>query len=59
MLAEGGLSDEMRRAFAETRLIEQFVPLRSFDVPFGSNTDDTAGTVSPKSRDAHTVRPKL
>ena len=42
MLAEGGLSNEMRRAFAETRLIEQFVPLRSFDVPFGSNTDDTA-----------------
>ena len=42
MLAEGGLSDEMRRAFAEARLIEQFIPLRSFDVPFGPNTDATA-----------------
>ena len=41
MLAEGGLSDEMRRAFAEARLIEQFIPLRSFDVPFGPNTDET------------------
>ena len=43
MLAEGGLSDEMRRAFAEARLIEQFIPLRSFDVPFGPNTDETGG----------------
>ena len=32
MLAEGGLSDDLRRSFAEARLIEQFVPLRSFDV---------------------------
>ena len=32
MLAEGGLTDDLRRAFAEARLIEQFVPLRSFDV---------------------------
>ena len=33
VLAEGGLSDEMRQAFAEARLIEQFIPLRSFDTP--------------------------
>ena len=42
ILAEGGLSDEMRRAFAEARLIEQFIPLRSFDVPFSPNTEETA-----------------
>ena len=42
MHAEGGISDEMRRAFAEARLIEQFIPLRSFDVPFSPNTAETA-----------------
>ena len=42
MHAEGGLTNEMRRAFAEARLIEQFIPLRSFDVPFSPNTAETA-----------------
>ena len=42
MHAEGGLPNEMRRAFAEARLIEQFIPLRSFDVPFSPNTEETA-----------------
>ena len=42
MHAEGGITDEMRRAFAEARLIEQFIPLRSFDVPFSPNTEETA-----------------
>lgn len=41
MLAEGGLSNEMRRAFAEARLIEQFIPLRSFEAPFGADTPET------------------
>ena len=43
MLAEGGLSDELRRAFAEARLIEQFVPLRSFDVPL--RTDEREASI--------------
>ena len=42
LFAEGGISQEMRRAFAEARLIEQFIPLRSFDVPFSPNTEETA-----------------
>ena len=41
MLAEGGISEEMRQAFAEARLIEQFIPLRSFDASFGPNTSET------------------
>ena len=40
MLAEGGLSNEMRRAFAEARLIEQFIPLRSFDTPIASSASE-------------------
>ncbi len=40
MLAEGGVTEEMRRAFAEARLIEQFVPLRSFNVPFRTTADE-------------------
>lgn len=42
MLAEGGLSDELRIAFAEARLIEQFVPLRSFDVPLTTGERDAS-----------------
>ena len=42
MLAEGGLSNELRRAFAEARLIEQFVPLRSFDVPLTTGERDAS-----------------
>ena len=34
--AEGEPSSEMRLAFAQARLVEQFVPLRSFGAPFGS-----------------------
>ncbi len=34
MLAEGDISQDMRRAFAEARLIERFVPLRSLGAPF-------------------------
>lgn len=37
-LAEGEMSQEMRVALAEARLIEQLVPLRSFDAPFHSDT---------------------
>ncbi len=43
MLAEGGLTDDLRRAFAEARLIEQFVPLRSFDVPL--TTDEREASI--------------
>ncbi len=32
--AEGGMSEEMQRAFAEQRLFEQFIPLRSLNSPF-------------------------
>ncbi len=42
MLAEGGLSDDLRIAFAEARLIEQFVPLRSFDVPLSTDERDAS-----------------
>ena len=41
VFAEGGISEEMRRAFAEARLIEQFIPLRSFDAPFATDTAET------------------
>ena len=41
ILAEGGLSNEMRRAFAEARLIEQFIPLRSFDTSIASSASET------------------
>lgn len=42
MLAEGGLSDDLRIAFAEARLIEQFVPLRSFDVPLSTDERESS-----------------
>ena len=42
MFAEGGVSEEMRRAFAEQRLFEQFVPLRSLDSPFSSDQRESA-----------------
>lgn len=37
VLAAGGMSTEMRFAFAQSRLIESFWPLRSLDVPPGSD----------------------
>ncbi len=42
MLAEGGLSDDLRIVFAEARLIEQFVPLRSFDVPLSTDERESS-----------------
>ena len=59
MLAEGGLSNEMRRAFAEARLIEQFIPLRSFDTPIAIKRLRNDRTISRKSRGAQKVRSKL
>ena len=41
LLAEGGITEDMRRAFSEARLIEQFVPLRSFDAPVDSGASET------------------
>jgi len=40
--AEGGMSEEMRRAFAEQRLFEQFIPLRSLDSPFSPDPRESA-----------------
>ena len=50
LFAEGGISQEMRRAFAEARLIEQFIPLRSFDVPFSPNTERDGRANTPTAR---------
>ena len=41
VLAAGGMSTEMRFAFAQSRLIESFWPLRSLDVPPGSDVPAT------------------
>ena len=41
VLATGGMSTEMRFAFAQSRLIESFWPLRSLDVPPGSDVPAT------------------
>ena len=41
-LASGGMSSEMRLAFAQSRLIESFWALRSLDVPPGSDVPATA-----------------
>lgn len=41
VLVAGGMSTEMRFAFAQSRLIESFWPLRSLDVPPGSDVPAT------------------
>lgn len=41
-LASGGMSSEMRLAFAQSRLIESFWAFRSLDVPPGSDVSATA-----------------
>lgn len=40
--SEGAMSNDMRFAYAQARLAEQFIPLRSLDSPFSSSPQEAA-----------------